>query len=976
MKIKNLISAVLSILMIVSVLSAVDLSVFAAPAEGFELFSKTDGADLYVNKETGEIVFALGDNLLFQETEEQTTEEEEEEAFDFSTYYTAAYDSPQEYMAKTMTYLYDNGDYGLFADEKTGAMAFVQKSTGEILLTNPYDIGSTTSNEATKNDLLSQFTFTYTKGSTAKTYSTFNEAAKNGQINIKRIRGGVRVEYTVGRQEARVLVPKRIEKERFETEILNKITVENAPPGKTEAGVKKDRTWAEAYYKLMDKDAATSQEQYKNLILKYPIAKKYAFYIFDTAAGTRETYQMETIIKQYTDYTYEMLQEDHALVEYEGNEISPPVFKMAIEYYLDEDGIKIRVPAKSISYDRNTYTITELKILPFLGAGSYSVDEETGEELENGYTFYPDGSGTIVRFDDIADTAKIISAKVYGQDFAYHTTSGQNKETMRLPAFGVVRDTSYQIVTGTETVITETEVNGTFSTDEKIVKLGEKFEKPVAYLAYMEEGDSMVTISTSHGGVSHKYNSTYVTVTPELSDTYELAGISTDGSAKWTVQANRAYTGNYTFRIFMLSDNEASYVGMAGALRDYFIDNGVLSEIDEQDENIPLLLENFGSIKTTQKILGIPVKENTPLTTFEQSKIMIDELRELGVSNINLKLTGWYNGGLEHTVPSKLKVQKAIGGKNGLEDLVAYANENGISLYPDLDFTYVSKDASGDGFKYKDDAVRTIDNKAASHRVYSALYQGFEDDKILIVSPEKMHDLYDDVAKKYAKFSVGGLSVSSLGSDLSSDHNEDSELTREEAKETIVELLAKMSEENGNLLVGGGNAYTFAYADVIHDLPLDSSRNVYASEAVPFLGMVLHGCIEYTGTAINLDGDFDYSVLKCIENGASPYFILSYTDDKVDNTSELKRFEQFSKYYSIKYGIWKNDLISTYKKLNGALSDVMDCAITGHEYIADKVVKVTYSNDEMSKTFIINYNNESYDYNGTEIEALGFVVAQ
>ena len=239
-----------------------------------------------------------------------------------------------------------------------------------------------------------------------------------------------------------------------------------------------------------------------------------------------------------------------------------------------------------------------------------------------------------------------------------------------------------------------------------------------------------------------------------------------------------------------------------------------------------------------------------------------------------------------------------------------------------------------------------------------------------------MHDLYDDVAKKYAKFAVGGLSVSTLGSELSSDHNEDSELTREEAKETIVELLSKMSEDNGKLLVGGGNAYTFAYADVIHDLPLDSSRNVYASEAVPFLGMVLHGCVEYTGTAINLDGDFDYSVLKCIENGASPYFILSYTDDKVDNTSELKRFEQFSKYYSIKYGIWKNDLISTYKKLNGALSDVMDCAITGHEYIADKVVKVTYSNDTESKTFILNYNNESYDYNGTQIEALGFVVAQ
>ncbi len=974
MKIKNLISSVLSILMIATAFGTINLTALAAP-EGFELFSKTQGADLYVNKETGEIVFALGEELLFQEVEE-TTEASEDEAFDFETYYTAEYSCPQEYMSKTMTYLYDKGDYGLFADQHTGAMAFVRKSTGEILFTNPYDIGSTQANTATKNELLSQFTFTYTKSGTAQSYSTFNEAAKNGQINIKRIRGGVRVEYTVGRQEARVLVPKRIEKERFETEILSKITMENAPPGKTEAGVNKDYQWAKAYYKLMDKDTATSQEQYNNLILKYPIAKKYAFYIFDTAAGTRETYQMESIIKQYTDYTYEMLQEDHALVEYEGNEISPPVFKMALEYYLDDNGIKIRVPAKSISYDRNTYTITELKILPFLGAGSYTVDEKSGETLENGYTFYPDGSGTIVRFDDIEGTSKVISAKVYGQDYAYHATSGQNKETMRIPAFGVKRDTQYQVVTGTETITTEKEVNGTFSTDTVIVNLGEKYDVSTAFLAYMEEGDAMVTISTSHGGISHKYNSTYVTVTPELSDTYELAGISTDGSAKWTVEANRAYTGNYTFRIFMLSGEDADYTGMAGALRNYFIDNGVLTPIDEQDENIPLLLENFGSVKTTQKVLGIPVKENTPLTTFEQSKTMIDELKSLGVSNIDLKLTGWYNGGLEHTVPSKLKIQKSIGGSDGLKDLVQYAKDNGVSLYPDFDFTYVSKDASFDGFNYKDDAVRTIDNKAASHRVYSALYQGFENDDLLIVSPEKMLDLYEDVMKKYSKYEVGGLSAATLGSDLSSDHNEDAELTREEAKETIVELLSQMSEENGKLLVSGGNAYTYAYADVITDLPLDSSRNVYASEAVPFLGMLLHGCVEYTGTAINLDGDFDYSVLKCIENGASPYFILSYTDDTVDNTSELKKFEQFSKYYSIKYGIWKNDLVTTYTKLNGALKDVMTSAITEHEYVDDKVVKVTYSDGNTEKTFILNYNNETYNYGGADIEALGFIVEQ
>ena len=160
-----------------------------------------------------------------------------------------------------------------------------------------------------------------------------------------------------------------------------------------------------------------------------------------------------------------------------------------------------------------------------------------------------------------------------------------------------------------------------------------------------------------------------------------------------------------------------------------------------------------------------------------------------------------------------------------------------------------------------------------------------------------------------------------------------------------------MKEDGNSILLSGGNAYTYKYADFITDLPLDSSRNIYTTEAIPFLGMVLHGSIEYTGTAINLDGDFDYSVLKCIENGASPYFILSYTDDEIDNTSELKNFPMFSKYYSIKYNIWKDDLIETYKLLNEALSDVQDCEISNHERIASDIVRVEYSN---GKTFILN----------------------
>ena len=67
-------------------------------------------------------------------------------------------------------------------------------------------------------------------------------------------------------------------------------------------------------------------------------------------------------------------------------------------------------------------------------------------------------------------------------------------------------------------------------------------------------------------------------------------------------------------------------------------------------------------------------------------------------------------------------------------------------------------------------------------------------------------------------------------------------------------------------------------------------------------------------------------ILKIIENGANPYFTLSY-----QNTNELK--ELYPKYYSVDFDIWKDDLISTYKILNEALKDVQTARIIDHKFI-------------------------------------------
>ena len=59
--------------------------------------------------------------------------------------------------------------------------------------------------------------------------------------------------------------------------------------------------------------------------------------------------------------------------------------------------------------------------------------------------------------------------------------------------------------------------------------------------------------------------------------------------------------------------------------------------------------------------------------------------------------------------------------------------------------------------------------------------------------------------------------------------------------------------------------------------------------------------------AINLSGDFEYTILKTIENGANPYFVVAY-----DNIGELKT-NGYSEYYAVEFATWKETIVEEYK---------------------------------------------------------------
>ena len=815
------------------------------------------------------------------------------------------------------------GDFRLYVDAYSGEVAVEQISTGEILFTNPYNVSSSDLTKDTKAKALSQINIKYinTKknGSGDDNFNSFKHAVMSGddnleskspsQLNVRYIKDGIRIDYSLGRTNTRYLVPDIMVATDFQTQILDVATANGATPDE----IRRFNLYFETYDL---NDPKLTEESKTSLLARYPMLQKTVDgekvnvtirVNMSNKGGVRigpEYSEMERfIIKYCPDFTYETIDDLYREMNYVASEEALPQFKLSLEYTLDDKGLSVRLPASGIRFDESIFRLEYVEILPFMGAGF---------KVNDGYTFFPDGSGTLFSFDKMASATKggaelSFTGTIYGEDFGYYHIASQNphNEALRYPVFGIV----------------QTEKNEAAKT-----------EKENGFVAIVEEGDAMMELKSNH---FKDYHQVKMIANPRPSDVVRPSGVS----GAWTVVSERKYTGNYKIRYIMLADEKitaekggytADYVGMAKAYRDYLIENETLTRLTEEDvkEDLPIYIETFGAIETTKKFLSIPYKTNVALTSFKDIKTMYDELSNNGVANINFILTGYGKGGLtKDTIPYDLKWDGAVKKGYDFEDLLNDANGK-FGVYPDFDFAYSDTNTLFDGLTLDKHAIKTIDGRYASKQEYSAIRQTFLNYHEIAISPAYFSRFYEKLTGEYLKTNPQGISVSTLGSALNSDFDEDEPFNREDSKNFTTDAFKYFDEKYDRVITSGGNAFTWKYVDVITDVATDSSRYSLSGATVPFLGIVLHGFVETVSTPINMEGNIDYAVLRAIENGSAVKFMLSY-----DNTELLKEYTDTSVYYSIRYDIWLEELIERYAEINGVLKDVQTSTIEKHEFI-------------------------------------------
>lgn len=723
---------------------------------------------------------------------------------------------------------------------------------------------------------------------------------------------------------------------------------------------------------LYDAEGNIDTEERDNILKDFPICETTPVYAF-----LKEKFENNdvAILRQYStyittycpEYTMEMMYEDERECGFEYASAQKPVFRCALEYTFNSDGsLSVRLPANSIVFDETTYILKRIVPLPFFGCADMS---------DEGYLFYPDGSGSILDFADFYSeerkTSVNYSSKVYGHDYCYSFIEGAHREQITMPVFGMVSMS-----------------NATATTKERFgvdkIKNG--------YFVIVEEGSAHATLTFESDASTHKYLSAYAAYAPYPIDKYELSetisvGASSDVN---TVVGETKYSGSYVFRIAMLTDDKigeslyginnyypASYSGMAAYYRDILKANGTLTDLEDVEKNIPLYIEALGAMTITDKFLTFPVEKSIPLTTFEnvatiyqqlsnaenQVKLFYEQYKALAdeaenellkveylqkaekykalignienIKNVNFKLTGFANGGMNFTYPTKLKWEKCCGGKSDFKDLVSLSQSESakadynFGLFPDFDFLYINNTASFDGISNKGNVSRWVDNRYASKQVYSSLLGEFESVFAMVISADTLSEHFDTFNEKYSDYKHSQLSVSTLGSDLNSNFDEKNTVDREMSLNYVVDTLEDMVYQHGyELMVDTGNIYAAKFADHILNLPVDYSAFRFSSYSVPFVGMILHGHVSYSGSPLNYSGSPAYDVLRAIESGANPYYIVAY-----QNNAYMKDDPTLNKYYGVDYENWYDEILTSYVKMNSVLKDIQDYEIVDHKTV-------------------------------------------
>ncbi|SDY92091.1 hypothetical protein SAMN05421736_104197 [Evansella caseinilytica] len=644
--------------------------------------------------------------------------------------------------------------------------------------------------------------------------------------------------------------------------------------------------------------------------------------IYERNDSALQGLQLERAFAAFEDagYTEEDLERDMTELNFTQETEDGRVFIAAIEYTLDEDSLLVKVPVSSIQYSAE-YPVSRISFMRFFGAA--------GAE-ESGSLFVPDGSGALIDFNNGKTRHPAYQQSVYGSDLTLLSNDeNRNEEIIRLPVFGLIRD------------------------------------EGKALLGIIEEGASVATINADISGRVNSYN--YVYPSFDVMSKGEVTLQANQQERKLPRFQEEPVKTDLTVRYVFLNGDEATYQGMAKYYQDYLVrTNGLPKRRDARvTADSPFYLQLVGSISKQKYVAGVPYQALESLTTFEQAASIIKQMQERDIHHLKLSYSGWFNKGVHHRTPDKVKVDRTIGGDKGLLDFISFAEEQGISVYPELAVLRVHSDS---GFNEKRDASRTLTGTpAAVYPVNLALdTRDQRQQPSYILSPRLVKQYTEAMLKDFVPYQTAGISLRDLADELNGDYRKNNQVDRFESEMISTDALQMIHDQELEIMANGGNAYALPYLTDIVDIPLSSSEFKLQDESIPFFQMVIRGYIDYTGAPYNLSTNISEReyILKMLEYGSYVNYQWIYeANDKLKDS-------KFNHLYSVNYEQWLDQASEIYHEVNDILKHVHHQPIIGHEKLDQGVYKTVYENGMF---IIVNYNQEAVTVEGLTLEPKSYL---
>ncbi len=645
------------------------------------------------------------------------------------------------------------------------------------------------------------------------------------------------------------------------------------------------------------------------------------------------------------DYSEEQYLED-AKWELPADDNATVAFNVTVRYRLDGPDLVVEVPYDQIRCN-NEAPITYVTVLPMFGAAGKNL---SGEYDEDGFIFVPEGGGALIRYNNGKLQQNNYIANLYGWDYASKREEAFTETKSSFPVFGM-----------TYSKHKDTNDNSRDAADAG------------SFLCIIEQGSSYAAIQADINGRqgvrSAFHPNGYNTVSAKYhvlhSDQYNVSA----KTANMVIMYENAMPQETVVQRYRFLDSN-SYVDMANTYGDYL--RAAYPELSETDtsEEMPIAVEFVGAIDKKVVVAGLPVNKTVPVTTFKQAREITDNLLGSGIRGLNLRYTGWANGGVSQKVLTGVHVEGVLGGENGMRELIAYAKNQRIPLYFDGVTCFAYRSGLTDGFVATSNAARYTTHELVELIPYSQIYYTTDDerDAYYLVKPGYAANNATNLINFMRRVSAEGVAFRDIGYVLSGNYDRNDIVTREHVKQMNVETLKQARGVGQKVMIKEGYDYAMPYADLITSMDLGGIRYSILDESVPFYQIAIHGSVDYTGKPLNMVEDWKEELLRCAEYGAGLSFTFMYED------GEILQDTLHSDYAGANWDGWKHTAMAVAKQYQEAMTGLNRSRIVSHVGLPLGVKMTRY--DDGTRVYV-NYGYSDYTLtDGTTVPARDYLVCR